>query len=93
MDTTSWDVGKALIIKALVAEAVHLVIGLVFAVVTIALAILIFAGLTRGIDEVRELEKGNLSVGALLAGVVIGVGLMVSQATTEVIRQVSTLLF
>jgi uncharacterized membrane protein YjfL (UPF0719 family) len=93
VDTSTWDVGKTLIIKALVAEAVHLLIGLVFAVVTLALAILIFAGLTRGIDEVKELENGNLAIGALLAGVVIGVGLMVSQATTEVIRQVSALLF
>jgi len=93
VDTTSWDVGSALIGKALLAQAVQLLVGLVSAVVTLALALLIFAGLTRGIDEIEELRKANVAVAALLAGVVIGVGVMVSQAMAHLMAALSALIY
>lgn len=93
VDTSAWDVGSGLIAKALLAEAIQLAMALVIAVIAIALALLIFSGLTRGIDEIRELEQGNVAVAALLAGVVLGVSLMVSHATAQLISPVSSLLF
>ena len=66
---------------------------LILAVLAIGLALLIFAALTRGLDEIAELRKGNLAVGGLLAGVVLGVGMMVSQAVSQIMTAVSTILF
>jgi uncharacterized membrane protein YjfL (UPF0719 family) len=93
VNTAAWDVGAALAIRVLLAEALQLAVGLVLTVVTLALALYLFASLTRGIDEVKELSKGNLAVAGLMAGVVIAVGLMVSQAIEQIMDLISSLLF
>ena len=79
--------------QTLLAEALQVAIGLSLAVVALGLALIIFAALTRGIDEIAELKKGNLAVGGLLAGVVLGVGMMVSQAVSQIVSTVSSLIF
>jgi uncharacterized membrane protein YjfL (UPF0719 family) len=93
VSTATWDVGGDLFFRVLLAEALQLAVGLVLAVVTLALALYLFAGLTRGIDEVEELKRGNLAIAGLLAGVVVGVGLLVSQAVGEIMLLVSSILF
>jgi len=93
VNTATWDVGNTLFFRILLAEALQLGVGLVLAVVTLALALYLFAALTRGIDEIEELKKGNLAIAGLLAGVVIGVGLMVSQAVTQIMTLASSVLF
>jgi uncharacterized membrane protein YjfL (UPF0719 family) len=93
VSTATWDVGGELFFRVLLAEALQLAVGLVLAVVTLALALYLFAGLTRGIDEVEELKRGNLAIAGLLAGVVVGVGLLVSQAVGEIMLLVSSILF
>lgn len=93
VDTATWDVGYQIYVKVLLAEALQLAIGLVLAVVALGLAVTIFAALTHGVDEIEELGRGNLAVGGLLAGVVIGVALMVSQAVEQIMTAVSSLLF
>jgi uncharacterized membrane protein YjfL (UPF0719 family) len=91
--TATWDVGASLFFRTLLAEALQLAVGLVLAVITLALALYLFAALTRGIDEVAELKNGNLAIAGLLAGVVVGVGLMVSQGVAEVMTLISSILF
>lgn len=93
VDTTMWDAGYRVYGRVLLAEALQLAVGLVLAVVALGLAVLIFAALTRGIDEIEELKKGNLAVGGLLGGVILGVGLMVSQAVEQVMTAISSFLF
>lgn len=93
VDTIQWDVGHQFYVQVLLAEALQLAIGLVLAVLALGLALLLFAALTRGIDEIEELKKGNLAVGGLLAGVVLGVGIMVSQAVGQIMTTVSSFLF
>lgn len=92
VSVSEWDVGDALFFRALVAQAFQLAVGLFLAVVTVTLAFYLFSALTRGIDEVEELKKGNLAIAGLLAGVVIGAGLMVSQAVAQIMEQVASLL-
>jgi uncharacterized membrane protein YjfL (UPF0719 family) len=92
VNTGIWDIGRALYFRVLVVEALQLAVGLVLAVITLALALFLFAALTRGIDEIEELKKGNLAIAGLLAGVVIGVALMVSQAIGQIMNLVSVLL-
>lgn len=93
VDTTMWDVGYQVYGRVLLAEALQLAVGLVLAVLALGLAVLIFAALTRGIDEIEELKRGNLAVGGLLGGVILGVGLMVSQAVEQVMTAISSFLF
>jgi uncharacterized membrane protein YjfL (UPF0719 family) len=93
VNTTLWDVGTTIFFQVLLVEALQLAVGLVLTVLTLALALYLFAGLTRGIDEVAELKKGNLAIAGLLAGVVIGVGLMISQAVEQIMDLASSLLF
>ncbi len=93
VETQTWDAGHQVYVQTLLAEALQVAIGLFLAVLAIALALLIFAALTRGIDEIEELKNGNLAVGGLLAGVVLCVGLMVSQAVSQILATASSLIF
>ncbi len=93
LNTSTWDVGNAFLLRALLAQTLQLAIGLLLAVLTLMLGFLLFAALTRGIDEIEELRKGNLAVAGLMAGVIIGMGLMVSEAVGQIMRLVSTGLF
>ena len=93
VEKSMWDVGSQVYVQTLLAEALQVAIGLILAVLALGLALLIFAALTRGIDEVEELKRGNLAVGGLLAGVILGVGMMVSQAVSQIMTSVSSLLF
>jgi len=93
VDSSTWDVGSSDFGQVLLTETLQLVIGLVLAVVILEIALFLFAALTRGIDEVAELKKGNLAIAGLLAGVLIGMGVMVSPAVGEIMRLVASLLF
>ena len=93
VNTTAWDVGNTLFLRVLLAEALQLAVGLVLAVVSLTLALYLFAGLTRGIDEMQELNNGNLAIAGMLAGVVIAVGLMVGQAVEQIMNLASTIIF
>jgi uncharacterized membrane protein YjfL (UPF0719 family) len=93
VNVEGWDAGRNVYVWVLFVEGLQLAVGLVLSVVTLAVALYLFAALTRGIDEVAELAKGNMAVAGLLAGVVVGVGLMVSQAIEQIMTLISTLLF
>ncbi len=88
-----WDVGRTFFFRVLLAQALQLVVGMVLAVITLTIGLYFFSALTRDIDEVEELGKGNLAIAGLLAGVVIGMGLMVAQAVGQVMGWVASLVF
>jgi uncharacterized membrane protein YjfL (UPF0719 family) len=92
VNTALWDVGRSLYLRTLLAQALQLGAGLLLAVITLALALYLFAGLTRGIDEIQELKKGNLAIAGLLAGVVVGVALLVSQAIGQIMALLASAL-
>jgi uncharacterized membrane protein YjfL (UPF0719 family) len=93
VSTAAWDVGRNIYLWVMLAMALQLAVGLVLAVITLVLALYLFAALTRGIDEVEELKRGNLAIAGLLAGVIIGVALMVSQAIEQIMILISTVFF
>lgn len=92
VNTSLWDFGRYLYFRVLLAQALQVGVGLLLAVITLALALYLFATLTRGIDEVEELKRGNLAIAGLLSGVVIGVALMVSHAIGELMAFISSIL-
>jgi len=93
VDSTAWDIGRSeVFFRVLLVEALQVAVGLVLAVVAQALAFYLFAALTRGFDEVAELKQGNLALAGLLAGVLIGAGLLTSQAIAQVLSLIPPLL-
>lgn len=91
--TATWDVGEAFFFRVLLIEAVQLAVGMVLAIASVALALFLFSWLTRDIDEMAELGRGNLAIAALLAGLVIGVGLFASQAVRQIMDLIGSSLF
>lgn len=57
-------------------QAVQVAIGLLFAVVAIALALAIFTRLTGDLDEWAEIARGNQAVGVLLASIILSTALI-----------------
>lgn len=64
-------------IYPLISSIIQLGLGIILAVVAIYLSINIFDRMTEGIDEFKELEKGNVAVALELAGVIIAVAIII----------------
>ena len=72
-----WDIGAARVLVALGIQLAQILVGLVIAVLAIVFALWVFDRLTTRLDEWAELKRGNTAVAALLAGVIVGVSLLV----------------
>jgi uncharacterized membrane protein YjfL (UPF0719 family) len=88
-----WDVGSIRVWVALGVEVVQMLLGLVLAVISILFAVWLFDRLTTQLDEFAELERGNVAVAALLAGVIIGVSLLVGIALEGMFQLITPYLF
>ena len=64
-------------VNAIIAGVIQLVVGIIFAVVAIYLAIYVLDKITKEIDEMEELKKGNVAVAIIIAGVLIAVSFVV----------------
>lgn len=62
---------------SLAASVIQLILGIILAVVAIYLALRILDKMTKGIDEFKELENGNVAVALEMAGVIIAVALII----------------
>lgn len=71
------NVGAAEFWNALGYGAVSLIVAIVFAVVAQFVALRVFDSMTEGIDEQKELKKGNLAIGILLAAVIFATAIVV----------------
>lgn len=69
---------RALPIYVLLLMLARAFLGLILGVVAILFAIWLFLRLTRELDEMDELSKGNTAVAAMLAGVIIAIAILVS---------------
>ena len=61
---------------------VQLVIAILFAVAALYIGFLVLGWITRGIDEEKELAKGNAAVGILVASVFIAIALVVQSGVS-----------
>jgi uncharacterized membrane protein YjfL (UPF0719 family) len=66
-------------------QAAGIVVGLILALSAIIFAVGLFDRLTGQIDELAELQRGNLAVAAVMVGVVLAVSLLMSQAIEQII--------
>ncbi len=59
-----------------------MVIAIIFAVVALYIGFLVLGWITKGIDEEKELAKGNAAVGILVASVFIAIALVVQSGVS-----------
>ncbi len=72
----------------LVVALVQIVVGIVFSMGSIYIALRLFDKFTTGIDEWKEMKKGNKAVGILLAGIIISIALVVESGVTNLTQGV-----
>ena len=61
---------------------VQLVIAILFAVIALYIGFSVLNWITRGIDEEKELAKGNVAVGILVASVFVAIALVVQSGVS-----------
>lgn len=77
----------------LLGEIAGIIVGLVLALSAIVFSVGLFGRLVGGnIDELYELQKGNLAVAAIMAGVILAVSLLISGAVASIIHWFATFL-
>ncbi|MEM4133604.1 MAG: DUF350 domain-containing protein [Candidatus Micrarchaeia archaeon] len=72
-------------------------IGILFAVLSVYLGLRFYDKMTKGIDEIKELKKGNIAVAIILASLILSIGNIVKQGVAQfdniLLRGVSIPLF
>lgn len=71
---------------------IQLVIAIILAVVALYIGFSVLGKITKGIEEEKELAKGNTAVGILVASVFIAIGLVVQSGVAGVSKGLSTAL-
>lgn len=79
-------------VNAIIAGVIQLIVGIVLAVVAIYMAINVLDKITKGIDEMAEIKKGNVAVAILMAGVLIAVSFVVQAGVSGIARAVGVAL-
>ncbi|MEM3408081.1 MAG: DUF350 domain-containing protein [Candidatus Micrarchaeia archaeon] len=72
-------------------------IGILFAILSVYLGLRFYDKMTKGIDEIKELKKGNVAVAIILASLILSIGNIVQQGVAQfdnvLLRGVSIPLF
>ncbi|MGB8216593.1 MAG: DUF350 domain-containing protein [Candidatus Methanoperedens sp.] len=63
---------------------IQLVIAIILAVVALYIGFSVFGKITKGIDEQKELAKGNVAIGILVASVFFAIGIVVQSGVTGI---------
>lgn len=79
-------------INAIIAGVIQLIVGIILAVVAIYMAINVLDKITKGIDEIAEIKKGNVAVAILMAGVLIAVSFVVQAGVSGIAKAVGVAL-
>jgi uncharacterized membrane protein YjfL (UPF0719 family) len=72
-------------ILATAVQVAAILLGLVLALSAIIFAVGLFDRLTGQIDELAELQRGNVAVAAVMVGVILAVSLLMSRAVEQII--------
>jgi uncharacterized membrane protein YjfL (UPF0719 family) len=71
-----------MLLENAVVGIVQLVIAIIFAVVALYIGFSVLGKITKGIDEEKELAKGNVAVGILVASVFVAIALVVQSGVS-----------
>lgn len=67
-----------------VVGVIQLVIAIILAVVALYIGFSVLGKVTKGIDEVKELARGNVAVGILVASVFFAIGIVVQSGVSGI---------
>jgi uncharacterized membrane protein YjfL (UPF0719 family) len=71
-----------MLLENAVVGLIQLVIAIIFAVVALYIGFSVLGKITKGIDEEKELAKGNVAVGILVAAVFVAIALVVQSGVS-----------
>ena len=74
---------------ALIIGVVNLVIGVILAIFSIYIAINVLDRITVGIDEFKELKKGNVAIAIIMAAVLFAVSFVIKGAVVSMASALS----
>ncbi len=63
---------------------IQLIIAVIFAVVALYIGFSVFGKVTRDIDEQKELAKGNVAFGIIVAAIFVAIGIVVQSGVTGI---------
>lgn len=63
---------------------VQLIIAVLFAVIALYIGFSVFGKITRDVDEQKELAKGNVAFGIIVAAIFIAIGIMVQSGVAGI---------
>jgi len=66
-------------VVSIVVLLIRLLLGIILGVFSIYLSLRFFDRMTKGIDELKELKKGNVAVAIVLLSLIVSVGTIVSK--------------
>ena len=72
-----------------VSGIIQLVIAIILAVVALYIGFSVLGKITKGIDEQKEIAKGNTAVGILVASVFIAIGIVVQSGVSGISSGIS----
>ncbi len=71
---------------------IQLVIAIILAVVALYIGFSVFGKITKGIEEEKEIAKGNVAIGILIASVFIAIGIVVQSGVAGISKGISAAL-
>ncbi len=71
---------------------IQLVIAIILAVVALYIGFSVLGKITKGIDEEKEIAKGNTAVGILVASVFIAIGIVVQSGVSGISKGIAAAL-
>ena len=63
----------------LVVLLIQLIVGILFAILSVYLSLRFFDRMTEGIDEIKELKHGNKAVAIILLSLIVSIGMVVKE--------------
>ncbi len=69
---------------------IQLIIAIIFAVVALYIGFSVFGRITKGIDEEKEVQKGNVAIGILMLSVFIGIAIVVQSGVAGLSTGIAT---
>jgi uncharacterized membrane protein YjfL (UPF0719 family) len=71
---------------------IQLIIAIIFAVIALYIGFSVFGRITKGIDEEKEIQRGNVAIGILMASVFIGIAIVVQSGVAGLSTGIATAL-
>lgn len=74
------------VVISIALAVVQIAVGVGFALFSVTLSLNLLNRLTRGLDEIEELRRGNIAVGVYIAGILVAVANVIGQGSSGIAR-------